>query len=43
MTGDTLGKIASKYGISLSALRSANPGLDDRHLRVGQSLTIPAR
>jgi LysM repeat protein len=40
--GDNPAKIAARYGIKLSALRAANPGLDDRRLRVGQTLVIPA-
>ena len=27
---------------SLPALKAANPGLDDRNLQVGRTLTIPA-
>jgi len=38
--GDTLSGIASRYGVSLSRLRTAND-LDDDLLRVGQILTIP--
>ncbi|MBI5385746.1 MAG: LysM peptidoglycan-binding domain-containing protein [Verrucomicrobia bacterium] len=41
--GENPSKIAARYGIKLSALRAANPGLDDRRLRVGQTLVIPAR
>lgn len=41
--GDTPGKIATKYGIKVSSLHAANPGLDDRHLHVGQVLVIPAQ
>ncbi len=39
--GDTPSKIASRYGIKLSSLRAANPGMDERRLRVGQTLVIP--
>lgn len=39
--GDSLGKIAEKYGISLNDLRKANNNLDPRKLRVGQTLTLP--
>jgi nucleoid-associated protein YgaU len=38
--GDSLGKIASRHGISLSALRRAN-GMTGDLIRPGQSLTIP--
>ena len=40
--GDTLGAIARKNGISLSALEEANPGLNPRKLKIGQKLEIPA-
>lgn len=40
--GDTPAKIARKYGISLEQLRAANPTMDDRRLRIGQKLQIPA-
>ncbi|WP_102564728.1 LysM peptidoglycan-binding domain-containing protein [Vibrio sp. 10N.286.49.B3] len=38
--GDYLGKIAAKYGVSVSAIRKAN-NLKSDSLRVGQELTIP--
>lgn len=34
--------IARKYGVKVEALMAANPGLDPRRLRVGQTLAIPA-
>ena len=34
--------IAHKYGVRLEALLAANPRLDTRRLRVGQTLNIPA-
>ncbi len=41
-SGDTLGEIAQRYGVSVNALMQAN-GLDDADLlTVGQTLTIPA-
>lgn len=40
---DTLSKIAARYGVSLSALRAANPRVDERRLRVGQTLVIPPK
>ncbi len=39
--GDTLYTLAGCYGISLSALITANPGLDPAALRPGQTLTVP--
>jgi len=41
VAGDNPAKIAARHGISVAALRAANPGLDDRRLRVGQVLKIP--
>ena len=40
-SGDTLSKIASQFGISLSQLLAANPGVDPRRLRIGQRIVIP--
>jgi LysM repeat protein len=34
--------IAKKYGVSVAALLAANPGLDAKRLRIGQTLNIPA-
>ncbi|MDQ8205300.1 LysM domain-containing protein [Pelagicoccus sp. SDUM812003] len=41
-SGDTLGKIAAAYKITLTQLQSANPGVDPRRLRIGQQIVIPA-
>lgn len=38
---ETLASIAQQHGISISALRAANPRLDPRKLKVGQSLNLP--
>lgn len=41
--GDTLIRIAYRHGITLAALRAANPKVTDpTKLRVGQKLVIPA-
>jgi len=40
--GDTLTSIARFYRVRLEALTAANPGVNPRRLKVGQSLTIPA-
>jgi LysM repeat protein len=40
--GDTLGKIAKNHGVTLSALKAANPGVEPTKLKVGQKLSIPA-
>lgn len=41
-SGDTLGRIATAHGVSLSALQAANPDVDERRLRIGQQIVIPA-
>jgi LysM repeat protein len=40
--GDTLGKIARKNHVTLSALKAANPGVDPAKLKAGQKITLPA-
>jgi LysM repeat protein len=40
--GDIAYNIAKKNGISIKALKDANPGVDLAKLRVGQSISIPA-
>ena len=40
--GDTLGKIAKSHGVTLNALKAANPGVEPTKLKAGQKLTIPA-
>lgn len=39
--GETLAAIARRHGISLALLEAANPGVNPRKLRVGQSLNLP--
>ena len=41
-SGETLTGIASKYHVSVAALKAANHIQDERKLRVGQTLTIPS-
>ena len=41
MTGDTLSRIARKFGVTVSTLVSANNLKDPNFLRVGQKLIIP--
>ena len=40
--GDTLGTIAKRNNVTLSALRKANPGVDAGKIRPGQKIQIPA-
>lgn len=40
-SGDTLGKIARKAGVSVSALAAANNMTTQKPLKIGQTLTIP--
>ena len=39
--GETLGELASRYGVSLNLLMAANPGVRPRNLSIGQRLVIP--
>lgn len=39
--GDTMDGIARRHGISLRALQQANPGVEPRRIRPGQTLRIP--
>jgi tetratricopeptide (TPR) repeat protein len=41
--GETPAGIARKYGIKLDTLMTANPRLDARRMRIGQTLAIPAQ
>ena len=41
VSGETPGSIASRYGVSVNELMSANNISDPRRMRVGQVLTIP--
>ena len=41
-SGETLGSIASRYGISVNALKKSN-GLNSNLIRIGQVLIIPAK
>jgi len=40
--GDTFFSLASRFGVTLQALTSANPGVDPNNLQVGQQICIPA-
>jgi LysM repeat protein len=41
--GDTMWGIAQKLGVSLAALKAANPKVDPKTMRVGTILVIPAK
>ncbi|MDR2701759.1 MAG: LysM peptidoglycan-binding domain-containing protein [Spirochaetaceae bacterium] len=41
-SGDTLSGIAVRYGVTEKQIRSNNPGLQERFLKIGQRLIIPA-
>jgi LysM repeat protein len=41
--GDTLHRISRQYGVSVEALRRANPGVNERRLLPGTVLRIPPR
>ena len=40
--GDTLTTIAKAHHVSLKDLQAANPGVDSKHLKLKQKITIPA-
>lgn len=40
-SGDTFGKLATRYGVSLDAILKANPGVDPQRLQIGQKINIP--
>jgi LysM repeat protein len=42
-SGETPTSIARQYGVSLNAFLQANPRLDPRRMRAGDSVVIPAR
>lgn len=41
--GETFAKLSRQYGVSVRALKQANPGLDERRLKPGTSVRIPPR
>ncbi len=42
VSGDTLGAVAHRNGVSLKALLEANPGVNPKKLQVGQKIQVPA-
>ncbi len=41
--GDTMWAISQKFGVSLAALKAANPTVNPNTMRVGTVLVIPAK
>jgi LysM repeat protein len=41
--GDSLAKIARANGVSLADLEAANPGVDPKHLKIGQKISLPEK
>ncbi|MDR1498029.1 MAG: LysM peptidoglycan-binding domain-containing protein [Puniceicoccales bacterium] len=41
--GDNLTRIARQYGVTVSAIEVANPGVDSTKLKVGQRIKVPPR
>lgn len=39
--GDTIGKLARQYGITINAIFADNPGINPRRLQIGQRIKIP--
>ena len=39
--GDTLAKVAKKFGVSLDAILAENPGIEPSRLRIGQKIRLP--
>ncbi|PAW60160.1 MAG: hypothetical protein B9S37_10515 [Verrucomicrobiia bacterium Tous-C3TDCM] len=42
-SGDNMYRIALNYGVSLSQLQRANPGINAHSMRIGQKITIPLK
>ena len=40
--GDTLSALARHYGVSISLIEQANPGISNRYLKIGEAIIIPA-
>ena len=39
--GDTAASVAVRYGVSLNALKAANPDVDFRRLKPGDAIQVP--
>ncbi|HTQ29938.1 MAG TPA: LysM domain-containing protein [Opitutaceae bacterium] len=42
-SGDSLAKVARANGVSLADIEAANPGVDPKHLKIGQKINLPAK
>jgi LysM repeat protein len=42
-SGDTLAKVARANGASLADLEAVNPGVDSKHLHIGQKIKLPEK
>ena len=42
-SGDTVAKVAKKFGMKIDAIMAENPGLEPSRLRVGQKIRLPGR
>ncbi|HZP60610.1 MAG TPA: LysM domain-containing protein [Opitutaceae bacterium] len=42
-SGDSLAKVARANGVSLADIQAANPGIDPKHLKIGQKINLPAK
>ncbi len=42
-SGDTFGRIAPQFGVTVPEIIAANPGVDPRRLHVGQKIVIPKK
>jgi LysM repeat protein len=40
--GDSFFSIGKKFGVSTKAISDANPGVDSKHLKIGQKLSVPS-
>lgn len=41
--GDTFGKLAAQFGVTIADIERANPGVDSRRLRIGQRIVVPKK
>lgn len=42
-SGDTFARLAPKFGVSIEALKRANPDVNPSRLRIGQTINIPKK